>query len=602
MEMERNEIEQAEPGANNGVDRKIAFYLFLGALAVHLLFLMQYANSPFFWVPRLDALYHDMMAQQILKNALPAEPFFRAPAYGYFLAGIYALFGVENYIAVRAIHALLGSVSVVFLYLIGCRLFSTRVGILAAVSMALYGPLIFHLSDLHTPVLEVFCLLLFCLLYLQLREIICPTIPARAQGEKDLQKGLILALVAGLIVGVWAIARPNALLAIPVALIALVGRRPTKNALIACVAFLVGTALFPLLVTLRNATVGKDTVFIAWFGGINLYLANQPNSNGMYSGSPKRYHFKGDYEEVVALYAKDEAEKALGRPLKYSEVDRYWRQRAGDFWRETPGDALKLAGKKLVLIFTRREIRNIVGYDYIRTEWTSALNFAFFGFWYAGPFGLLGIVLAWRTHPDSRPLGALTLLYLLSFVAFIAADRYRVSLIPLLLLFAAYAVFYLFDAIHARNWKNLTVPLTVLAALLIFVNIEWYQTVTPADFAKDTWSAGNRYNAMGKYPEAEQEMQKALKLDPGNAEVWSGLGEAFYYQSKFEEAAAIFAEAAKRADDPSEMLYNLALCYKEMGKTAEARAILTELVRRDPNYKAAQELLQELSSPAITRP
>jgi hypothetical protein len=179
------ELPACAPGAAWG---KVALYLFLGALAMHLLFLLQFAQSPFFWVPCLDAQYHNIMAHQILEHRLPAEPFFRAPAYGYFLAGLYALCGVDNYIAVRVVHALLGSASVVFLYLLGRRLFSARVGLLGAISMALYGPLVFQLSDLHTPVLEVFCLLLFCLLFIRLME-------RRAAGEAS----ILLAIASGLV-------------------------------------------------------------------------------------------------------------------------------------------------------------------------------------------------------------------------------------------------------------------------------------------------------------------------------------------------------------------------------------------------------------------
>jgi 4-amino-4-deoxy-L-arabinose transferase-like glycosyltransferase len=565
----------------------IPLYLFLGACAIQVLFLTQFAHSPFFWVPCLDAQYHDIMAQQILKHELAAEPFFRAPAYGYFLAGIYALFGVQNFVAVRVIHALLGSAGVVLLYLLGRRLFSARVGLLAGISMALYGPLIFQLSDLHTTVLEVFCLLVFALLFVRLME-------QRSAGQAP----LLLAAASGMVIGLWASARPNALLAVPVALAWMHGRRVERKALSVCLAFLTGVLLLPSLITVRNAVVGKDPVFIAWFGGINLYMANQPTCNGMNFGSPKRYHFKDEYEETVALYARHEAETAVGRPLRFSEIDRYWRHRAGDFWRQQPLNALRLAGKKLVLIFTRREIRNVTGFDYFRTEWTPALALAFVGFWYAGPLGLLGIGLAWRTHRPSRPLALLALLYLVHLVLFIAADRYRTAVVPLLLLFAAHAVFVLLDGIRARNWKGLRVPAFALVALAVFVNVDWYQTNPPSDWAKDAWTAGIRYNRLRQYDRAEVQMRKALKLDPADGDIWLGLGESLYYQRKFAEAAACFSEGASRAADASRLLYNLALCHVEMGRLPEARAVLTNLVRRDSDYTLARELLRELDSAA----
>jgi tetratricopeptide (TPR) repeat protein len=190
------------------------------------------------------------------------------------------------------------------------------------------------------------------------------------------------------------------------------------------------------------------------------------------------------------------------------------------------------------------------------------------------------------------------MLYLLHLVLFIAADRYRIVLVPLLLLFAAHAVFVIADRLRAHDRKGLTAPLLGLAALLVFVNVGWYQTNRPSDWAKDFWSAGNRFNTLRKYDLAEVQMRKALKLYQKDADIWMGLGESLYYQKKFAEAAAAFSEGARRAADPSQLLYGLALCYVELGRIQEARNVLTDLLRQDQEYKLAQDLLRELDSSA----
>src|SRR5688572_27214641 len=95
---------------------KVCAYVFFGALAVRVLYLSQYANSPFFWSPALDALYHDLLAKGIAAGNPPEGAYFRAPAYYYFLAGIYKVFG-HNFWAVRGIQAMIGSLSCVLLYL-----------------------------------------------------------------------------------------------------------------------------------------------------------------------------------------------------------------------------------------------------------------------------------------------------------------------------------------------------------------------------------------------------------------------------------------------------------------------------------------------------
>ena len=139
---------------------KTCLYLFLAALAVRGLYLSQYATTPFFWVPQMDALYHDLAAQDIAAGRWSQEPYFRAPLYYHLLGLVYKLFG-HSFWAARGVQALIGSGSCVLLYLLGLRLFRPGVALLAAAAMALYGPLVYFDGELHTPVVEVFLGLAF---------------------------------------------------------------------------------------------------------------------------------------------------------------------------------------------------------------------------------------------------------------------------------------------------------------------------------------------------------------------------------------------------------------------------------------------------------
>src|SRR5438034_7396151 len=108
---------------------RVCAYLFLGALAVRMVFLCQYATSPFFWVPSLDALYHDLLARAIAAGHPGTDAFFRAPLYYYFLGGVYSLFG-HSFWAARSLQAVLGSASCVMLYGVGQRVFRPVVALL----------------------------------------------------------------------------------------------------------------------------------------------------------------------------------------------------------------------------------------------------------------------------------------------------------------------------------------------------------------------------------------------------------------------------------------------------------------------------------------
>lgn len=584
--------------------RKIGVYLFLVALAARGVYLCQYANSPFFWVPSLDTLYHDLLARAIAAGRGDPNAFFRAPLYYYFLGGVYRLFG-HSFWSARLVQALIGSASCVLLFLLGRRFFRPSVALLAAGMMALYGPLIFFDGELLTPVLEVFLDLCFLLLAAR-------AIESRSRWEW---------LVAGLVLGLSAITRPNVLVVTPIALAWIWTRRtreqPRRAALTAAALFVAGAALAPALVTARNYRLTGDPVFIASQGGVNLFVGNRPEADGFTPSTPRRYHFAGPYEDSVGLYGRRAAEEALGRPLSASQAQTYWVRRVLQWWRHDPLSALKLTGKKCVLVWTHREIRNNLAYDFVRAEFARCLWFTF-GFWFAGPFGLLGMALAWRqaSVPEdraserrrapgdpsslSRPRSAsrflvlFVLVYVASFVPFFVADRYRLPVVPPLLLFGAYACAWMGEQAQRREWKAFVWAGGALAALALFVNVDWYCTVTPATWALDYWSAGNGYQQMGHLREAEGEHRKALALDPSNPEIWTNLGVDQYGSGRDREASASFRRAIALLTPSGTAYFDLALCELDLHDPDRARRHLEQAVAVDPEYSLARVKLARL--------
>jgi tetratricopeptide (TPR) repeat protein len=579
---------------------RVCTYLLLLALGVRLvylsqyanspffwvLYLSQYANSPFFWVPALDALYHDLHAQEIARGADRPEAFFRAPAYAYFLGGIYRVFG-HSYWAARIIQALLGSVSCVLLYQLGLRIFRPTAALIGAGAMALYGPLVFFDGELHSPVLEVFLDLAFLVLVIAAAE--------------NSQRPARLWLAAGLVLGLSTLTRPNILVAAPLALWWLWARSPAGNPRAAWAALFLGaTLLFPALVTLRNWRVSGDPVFIGTQGGINLYLGNRPEADGFTPSTPRRYEYAGEYEDSVALYGRKAAEEALGRPLKASEAQAYWVRQVLSWWREHPAEALALTWKKWVLAWTHGEIRNNHAFDFVRAEFAPALWVCPFGFWFAGPLGILGMLLSWRTHPAARPLALFVLAYVASFVLFFVADRFRLPVVPPLLLFAGYAVVWLAQqpgqrtSAQAKPGAHLAGALGVLVALSLFIGVDWYRTVTPATRALDHWSAGNRSAKMGRFAEAQGQYRKALALDPKNAEIWLNLGAAQYQAGQAAEAARSFERVTTLDPRNASGFYNRAICELTLGRREQARPLLETALRLNPSHQGARSELQKL--------
>jgi tetratricopeptide (TPR) repeat protein len=99
---------------------------------------------------------------------------------------------------------------------------------------------------------------------------------------------------------------------------------------------------------------------------------------------------------------------------------------------------------------------------------------------------------------------------------------------------------------------------------------------------------------MGKqdYPAAEAAFQAAAKLDPTSAEPYNAMANLYNAQKKFDQAAAMTAEALKRGGGSAgggspETLFNQGVTLWNAGKAAEAKAQFEAAVKAKPDYADA---------------
>jgi tetratricopeptide (TPR) repeat protein len=135
---------------------------------------------------------------------------------------------------------------------------------------------------------------------------------------------------------------------------------------------------------------------------------------------------------------------------------------------------------------------------------------------------------------------------------------------------------------------------------------------------------------LGDLKAAERLLDKALKLDPNNADAWYnlgqvarakdqleravrlfrktlaidpeyndaafGLGEALYCQGKAAEALVPLAQATRRAPDDAEIVHVTALCLDHLGKTGPALAAYRQVLRLQPGHGYARLNLAVLTT------
>ena len=186
---------------------RYALLIVLVALAFRGAYVAEAAREPSWNLLYLDEEYHVGWAKSLATgdfqppyDQLRAAPYFRAPLYPYFLAGVFRLFGT-GLLVPRLIQILIGSLSCALAYALGAKCFDQRVGLITGFVCALYWVLAYHDAEFLLPVLLVFFVLLGFVLAFAAAE-------RRSPG---------LAMLAGLSFGLFSVTRPNILVFFPFA-------------------------------------------------------------------------------------------------------------------------------------------------------------------------------------------------------------------------------------------------------------------------------------------------------------------------------------------------------------------------------------------------
>jgi tetratricopeptide (TPR) repeat protein/4-amino-4-deoxy-L-arabinose transferase-like glycosyltransferase len=584
----------------------------LAALVVRIVYLLEIAGTDAFRVYLGDARAYDLWARQIVAGDWVGQGvFYQAPLYPYFLAVVYAVLGSAP-IAVKLVQMLLGSTACVLLALAGREAFGRRVGLVAGWLWAIYPPAFFFDGIIQKASLTGFLFAL--LLYLLARY----THRAAAAGRPP----RLLGWGAGAVLGLMALTRENALILAPVVLAwtLLMPAGRFRRAHLAAVAFLfAGLASALLPVAVRNRVVGGEFQLTTAQFGPNLYLGNNPETDGTYQ--PLRPG-RGDprYERYDATWL---AEQALGRHLSPAQVSGYWTGRVVAYARAQPLDWLTLQARKLLLMFHTIEIGDTEDiYTYAESAPLLRWLLAVFHMGVLLPLAAMGLALAWPRRRDVGWLYALLAAYTLGALASVIYARYRYPLVPLLALFAAFALVEVHDRLRAPGGRPAPRERGRWAAILALgalaaVAVNWpidrpesYRVSTHANIANELITrkeydrafahlqtalalAPDYPNAhhlmgvalaeLGRPDEAERHYRAAIAGDPATALPYYCLGTLLAEQQRWDEAIEQYRLALERDPTYGSTYGNLAIALAQRGNYTEAIALLERGLEYEPD-------------------
>ena len=391
------------------LDRRTLLLIFLVALTLRGAFVATRGNDVAF----PDSIEYDHLARSLLAGngyqEQSSRQASRAPGYPVFLAGCYAL-GLDSPRQVYAIQAIADAAMCMLVALLGRRLFGESAGVVAGLLAACYPYFIFFCGLLLAESLFTLALVGYILLLARLKDRL-------AAGER----GLALAAAAGLTAGALVHLRSSFLLMplflLPFLLWRRQGRARMAGAWAVSMA-LMGLVMLPWIV--RNYRVFERFVPATLQVGESLYEANSPHADG-----------------GPAMDRIDWVAERGGVEMGEYDNNEYYKRAAVRWMREHPGRMAALAVEKF-----KRFWNPLPNYGPYRRPLYAAVSLL------AGvPLLILAAVGALRRRGSA--FGLLigpVLYYTLMHMIFVGSVRYRIPVMPFVVLLAAAG------AMHLRDW------------------------------------------------------------------------------------------------------------------------------------------------------
>ena len=611
-----------------------AVYLFFAVFVLRLIALARLTDSPFLLPAQGDMHFYNEWAQRVARGEwTDGRAFYGLPLYAYLLAGLYSIVGLNPFMP-GVLQAALDGGTAALLFKLGERVFRSAdadpvaapenaargrryvapgfiIGLLAAVGWAFYLP-----AQSFSVILMPTAWLVFVFWFVVWQVV--------RRSEFPPWRWFFL---IGLCIGVTAMGVATILFLLPLVLAALAVKWSSAasgggfvRSVTAALLVTAGVGLGTSPAWLHNAIVARDPVFLSAHSGVNLWIGNNPGANG-YPRFPPGLRAG---QQAMLQDSITGAEAAAGRPLPRSEVSAFWSAKAKAYVAENPSAWLKLLGVKVANFWNAFQYDDI---SIITSLRENGVTFPGVSFGIVAAFGLAGIGLAVAQFPRSRWILAAILLHMASLLSVFVTERYRLAAVPGLLLFAAFAVWRLWDAVIASRYQRgaVCVLLLLLSSILVSARrgdaelwaLDAYNSGLQAfesnkldvaerklrlayayvpDNAELNFALGNLHFARSQRDQAEKFYQKTLQLDPRHEGAWNNLGVLALDQQRWELAIDLLQKALRASPKDPKTHYLLARAHLGTGNYVEARRLIEIALQLSPEQPEFIDLAQTLGA------
>ena len=509
------------------------------ALVIRAAYLMAYSDLPDWHQLTIDNYFHLHWAERIAEGDLFGDTtYFRAPAYIWYLSGLISIFGTSLW-AFRICGILLGLASIAATYSIGSRVFNHRTGLTAAVIQTFYPCILYFEGELLLDSLFTLLLQLSFLAWLRLQAY-----PHRRT-----------AFWCGLLFGLASITRPTALPIVAAfwLAIALSGFRRNYQMKTALLPLIAGVLLIVVPISLRNILVAGDPVLISSQGGVNFYIGNNEEADGIAAQMPQPMGHNWRIADITYI-----AERESGKQLKPGEVSSFWFDRAAEWIWNEPASAAYLYIKKLYHTVSNDEVANNrhLGQFFSRVWVLDRIPLSFATVF---AFGMAGMIWTWRRSPSTRWIALMIAVNAALIAVFFFSSRFRLPILPFWIILAAAGANVLTARVISKHRSSWLIAGTVIICWLISAS----PIVPPA--------AGT--SSMGL----------------------TSKGLFHYNTGDYEQALRFFRGALKTQEDFPETNLNLAACHLRLGQSDSALFYLGEELRYHPDRHRAHINLSSMA-------